>query len=70
VESSALLQELVDEGGLTVVNVGDNGDVSDFRLIHGLPVMVVIFARKFSKMSLIWQVQTNFYYIYRHGKRI
>ena len=30
VEGSALLEELVDEGGLTVVNVGDNRDVSDF----------------------------------------
>ena len=34
VEGPALLEELVHQGGFTVVNVGDNGDVSDFRLIH------------------------------------
>jgi hypothetical protein len=34
VEGSALLEELVHQGSFTVVNVGDNGDVSDFRLIH------------------------------------
>ena len=34
VEGSALLEELVHQGSFTVVNVGDNGDVSDFRCIH------------------------------------
>ena len=38
VEGSALLEKLVHQGGFTVVNVGDDGDVSDFCLIHGLPM--------------------------------
>ena len=32
-EDAALLEELVDEGGLPVVNVGDNGDIADV-LVH------------------------------------
>jgi hypothetical protein len=28
-EGAGLTQQLVDEGGLAVVNVGDNGDVSE-----------------------------------------
>ena len=29
---AALLEHLVDQGGLAVVNVGDDGDISDFLL--------------------------------------